>query len=456
MGSSEFNLPLGGPSCVHCGLCTSECPTYRLTGDENEGPRGRIHLLDAVAGGRLRASPAAAKHLDSCLDCRACETACPSGVRYGRMIESYRVHRPVSQRPLLRLLLRHVFPHRRRLRFALGLAAAAEGLGFGWAAEKLGLFSPLSGSVTQLRRLRPRLRRVESPRGDDRLKTGRPRPDAETVHLLRGCVAAVAGRDTHAATVALLSTAGYRVEMAGGQACCGAVAYHAGLHADALRCVRSNARSMRGDGAIVANVAGCGAFLKEVSDAVRSLPGVGEEDVVAAESLAGRTRDVHELLSDGRLPAFSPLPLRVAYQSACHLHHAQRCGSRPQELLRRVPALEVSEPVDALICCGAAGTYNLTHVETSRELGRRKVDALLASDPDVIATGNIGCRLQLEAELRDRGVAVPVVHPVQILAEAAGVADFGLAEAGRGVRGTRSEDPGSTSFPVETSRTRVQ
>ena len=411
-------------ACVHCGLCTSACPTYRLTGDENEGPRGRIHLMQLIDAGRLSADGPAGRHLDSCLDCRACETACPSGVPYGNLIESHRASSDARASPLLRFLLRRVFPYRRRLRTALAAGAAAEVVGLPSLLGTVGLLGRRDGVLRQLNRLRPTRRRAVAV-----TKSGGPTIKRSRVHLLRGCVADAAAPDTHAATVALLDASGVEVVEASGQGCCGAVAYHAGLFDDALDAVRRNAAALAGEDPIVVNVAGCGAFLKEAAAALSRIPGIDANDVRAAASLASRTVDVCELLAKHDLPPLHRLHLRVAYQSACHLHHAQRCGDVPQRLLRRVPGLTLVEPEDAGLCCGAAGTYNLTHIQTARELGRRKADALLATGPDVIATANIGCRLQLEAELRDRGVTIPVVHPVQILAEAAGVADSGLAAA---------------------------
>jgi glycolate oxidase iron-sulfur subunit len=399
--------------CVHCGLCLETCPTYRETGREISSPRGRIYLMRGVAEGRIPLGPTLAAEAHLCLGCRACETACPSGVRFGAMVELARaevgeagLRRGLAAR-LERLALRGVVPHRRRLRALVTLLGVA---------RRLGLDRLL------LRLAPPALREAQAllppipPRSERRALPERVPAQGERrgrVAFFAGCVMPELFAGVNAATVRVLARNGYEVLVPPGQTCCGALHAHAGDEPFARELLRRNARAFARAGAerIVVNSAGCGAALREAG---RILPGEGE-------ALASRVCDVSELLdSAGGSPPGASLAtdgraLRVCYDDPCHLLHGQKVGDAPRRLLAAIPGVELVAHEDAAACCGAAGTYNLLQREMSRAVLRRKLSALAAADPDLIATGNPGCMMQIAAGARAAGLRARVVHPVELL-----------------------------------------
>jgi len=394
--------------CVHCGLCLESCPTYRETGREISSPRGRIYLLRGVAEGRIPLADTVAEEAYLCLGCRACETACPSGVHFGAMVELARAEveeaglRRGPARVLERLALRQLVPHRRRLRAAMTFLGVVQRLGLDRLLRPL-LPAGLRGAQALLPPIPP-------------LRSRRPLPElvpAEGVRRGRvgffaGCVMAELFADVNAATVRVLARNGFEVVVPRAQACCGALHAHAGDEASAHALALRNARAFEEAGVehVVVNSAGCGAALR---DAGRWLPGSGE-------ALAAKIRDVCEYLdAAGLRPPPGRVDARVCYDDPCHLIHGMRVSDAPRRLLAALPGLDLVAHEDPGSCCGAAGSYNLTHVEMSRAVLRRKVASLAKADPDLVATGNPGCLMQLRAGLRDAGHRAGVVHPIELL-----------------------------------------
>jgi glycolate oxidase iron-sulfur subunit len=394
-------------SCVHCGLCLASCPTYVELGEEADSPRGRIHLMRALEEGRLDPTPTVVQHLDRCLGCRACETACPSGVEYGRLIE--------AARPFVES-------------YRAGPAR------FGRAALAAILTSPLLGALAMAplrlaggRRSLGRLARRAPTwaRPWLALAAGAPRPshaplasvvEAEgdrhgTAVLLEGCAPSRLFSGTLQATARLLARAGVRVVVPRTRTCCGALALHLGQLARARRLARETLRAIDGADWIVSAAAGCGALLREYD---HLLPG----DATAA-SVARRARDPLALLHElGLPPPRRALDRRVAIHDPCHLAHGQGVRAEVRRLLAGVPGLSLVELDEADFCCGSAGTYNLTEPVLASRLLARKLDRIEASGADVIAAANPGCLLQIRGGAIARGLDVAVEHPIDLLAAA--------------------------------------
>ena len=397
--------------CVHCGLCLMACPTYLETGRESSSPRGRIYLMRGVAEGRIPLDGLLADEAQLCLGCRACESACPSGVQYGEMLELTRdalaragVRRGMSAW-LERLALRRLVPSRARLRAFVDLVWLAQRTRLDRVVLRL-LPSSLGDAYSLLPALPSRHARRPLPALTPAEGERRGR-----VALLTGCVMAELFADVHRATARVLARNGFDVIVPAQQGCCGALQAHSGD----LDKARSLARSNRDVfvsadvDAVVVNSAGCGAAMRDVS---HWLPG-------EADDLAALTRDVCEFLDDAGLrPTTAPVAARVCYDDPCHLVHGQGVSQAPRRLLRAIAGLELVEQRDPGACCGAAGTYNLTQPAMSRRVLAAKLDALAEVDPDVIASGNPGCLMQLAAGVRQRGLRARVVHPVELLAEA--------------------------------------
>ena len=404
-------------ACVHCGLCLSACPTYVETGQEAESPRGRIYLMKALEEGRIPLDAPAVRHLDQCLGCRACETACPSGVEYGALIEGARHHLELrAPRSFLdrskRRLLAAWLPDADRYRALAPLLRLVSRLGLprlatsSWLPRSLRRIVALSPDAPSAKRLRAVIEPAGVPRG--------------TVALLTGCVADALFARVNQWTAELLVLAGYRVLVPRRQTCCGALLAHLGDNSGARRRARRNVNVFLAGGAdfIVTNAAGCGAMMREYGRLLADDPAHEE----AARKVAAKVRDVSELLA-GALPAPSgELRARVVYHDACHLAHGQGVRRPPRELLRGVPGLELVELTDGELCCGSAGTYNVTEPDMAWRLGERKAQAVLDSGAEIVAAGNPGCILQIRAALRLRGKDLPVLHPVEILARAHGLA----------------------------------
>jgi len=399
--------------CIHCGMCLEACPTYQITRLETESPRGRIHLMISMLEGGP-ASETTRLHLDRCLACRACEVVCPSGVPYGHLIEAARTVIAEEARP------RRGWVADRIRRFALD--ALADPRSLTRAAAILGLYERLGLRAllraTGLRRVLPRrLRRLEAlypPFGRPRYRAPAvpPAPRAR-VALLLGCVMRVAYGDVHTAAGRLLARQGIAVVDAPAQTCCGALHAHAGEREDAQALARRNIAAFEAAAvdAIVVDAAGCSAQLKGYGALL------ADDDAWAgrAVTFAARVRDVNEYLAEIAGERLGRLDLRATYQDPCHLAHAQGIRRQPRDLLSRVHGLELIEMADADVCCGSAGSYNLTQPEYADRLLARKVDAILATGARAVISANPGCMLQIEAGLRERGSTLPVLHVVEVL-----------------------------------------
>lgn len=412
--------------CVHCGLCLNACPTYLELGTEMDSPRGRIYLIKGLADGVLSLDRDVVRHLDLCLGCRACEPACPSGVRYGSIIEEARAYveraAPRSWRERLRrALILAVFPHRRRLRAVLGLAHLARGLGLWPLVTRLvdaaALIPARAGapSGTHARPTSPDprgLRGFFPAHGQERARVG----------LLVGCVGDALFSEVNAAAVRVLNRAGVAVVVPAEQGCCGALHLHSGDPDGARQLARRNLTVFPPElDAVVVTAAGCGAAMK---DYAHLLGGDG-----AARRFAGRVRDVTELVAELAPRAARPLALRATYHDACHLAHAQGVRAAPRQLLAGIPGLELVELGESDVCCGSAGSYNLSEPEMARRLRERKIDHIVASGASCVVVANPGCALQIRAGLAARRLAVRVAHPVELLDEAYDPRQVGAAMA---------------------------
>jgi glycolate oxidase iron-sulfur subunit len=428
--------------CVHCGLCLEACPTYTELGNEADSPRGRIHLMRALADQRVPVSDRVVRHLDLCLGCRACETACPSGVRYGSLIEAARSmvevsHRRAPQAALLRrFLIGSVLPYPRRLRLALAPLRLVDRLGLRRLVSRF-----LPTALRRLVELVPPARRAPGIPAVTSAASGAGKP-LGSVGLLRGCVMPLFYPDITAATARVLAAAGYRVE-APESGCCGALALHSGDHQSALRAARrtvdafsprdSGGGSGEGVQALVTNAAGCGATMRDYGELLRDEPAYAAR----AAALAARVRDVSELLDGaaGERLRLGPVPGAVTYHDACHLAHGQGVRAAPRQLLARIPGLELTALAESDVCCGSAGTYNLTEPAMADRLLSRKIDRILATGASSVVTGNPGCMVQIAAGLRSRGSAIEVLHTVELI-------DRALRAAGDGRPGSSAPSPG--------------
>jgi glycolate oxidase iron-sulfur subunit len=401
--------------CVHCGFCLQACPTYLELGMETDSPRGRIALIDAMASGRAAPSASLLNHLDLCLQCRACETACPSGVPYGRIMETARA-RVVASRDaplawkLRARVLRELLPHRRRLRTVFSLLR--------WYQR-----SPIArviGRSRALRRIAPALAAAEASAPDvpetPFTPVAQPGGLTRTVALLTGCVMPHLYPRTHEATVRVLNGLGYRVVFPQAQTCCGALSLHAGDRCFARTLAKRNIEAFLSAGveAVIVNSAGCGSTMKEYGDLLAGDPVWSD----LAMRLGAITRDVLEFVAEHDLPALARVDRTVTYQDSCHLVHAQRVARAPRDIMRRIPGLELREMTAPDRCCGSAGIYSMVQARMSQRLLGSKMDDIAATGAATIATANPGCMSQLEAGVRQRGVHIPVVHVIELLDEA--------------------------------------
>jgi glycolate oxidase iron-sulfur subunit len=395
-------------ACVHCGICLPHCPTYQVLGEEMDSPRGRLYLMRAVAEGRLQPTETYTRHLDLCLGCRACETACPAGVPFGALLETARVDLAQRGRPrLLASILFAVLPYPERMAPLLGFAALFRRTGLQRLVRATGLLARF-----------PRLAAMDALLGD--VPEAAPLPELMPargrargrVGLLTGCVQRHLYPDVNRDTARLLNLAGYDVVIPRAQGCCGALELHAG-RVDALR---GRARALAavfppGVDWIVTNAAGCGSAMREYHHWVPE---------PAVERIAQRTRDVSELLLDAELP-LGRMERTVAYHDACHLSHGQKVKTAPRALLRRIPGLTLVELSGGELCCGSAGVYNILEPAMADELLALKIDRIVESGARTLVAGNPGCLMQIAKGCRARGLDIEVLHPVTLLAQAAGL-----------------------------------
>ncbi|MBI4500409.1 MAG: 4Fe-4S dicluster domain-containing protein [Gemmatimonadetes bacterium] len=416
--------------CVHCGFCLQACPTFVATGDEADSPRGRIVLMHALARDHTAAAdPELRLHLDRCLGCRGCEPVCPSGVRYGPSLEAARQvlagRRPL---PLAARVVLATMADTELRRPAMAAARAVRTLAGKFAGK-----SRFGFAMGMLSATKPQ----ERHNGTTALRhDGRETFDAvmplsrDAVAVFRGCIMEGLFSHVHQATARTLAVNGYRMIDLPGQGCCGALHAHAGLHEEAKELARANVRGFAAApaAAIAVDSAGCGATIKEYGHLLADDP-----LAQAADAMGRRTKDVTELLAErGPRPGVE-LPLRVAYDPPCHLLHAQRVAREPIKVLEAIPGLVRIPHAESEMCCGSAGIYSLLEPELSRLVLARKITALVEAGPDLIATGNPGCAMQIGAGLRAEGSRIPVVHPVELLDRSYRAAGFYDSEIDEGV-----------------------
>jgi glycolate oxidase iron-sulfur subunit len=452
MASTKTALPVVGKpnldyelvlDCVHCGLCTASCPTYVETGNENDSPRGRIYLMRAIRDGRLDLSPQVKRHLELCLDCRACETACPSGVQYGKLIEPFRVAmesgagvataetrtRSASEghaaQPTKtadwfhRYILFGLFPYPDKLRKSLRPARIAQRMRLDRFIIATGLWRLLPPRLGRLVTMLPPLEKPLPPLPEFLEAKGRRRA---RVALFTGCIGDALFRQTNWATARVLQENGCDVLVPQNQVCCGAIHFHAGQSPEARDFADKNAAAFdpASVDAIIVNVAGCGSMLKDYghhwhAGQASRLP-ESDQHQSAREEFASKVRDVNEFLDQlGLIPPTGEIRLTATYHDACHLVHAQKVREQPRNLIRKIPRLKLVELPESELCCGAAGTYNLTEPEMAERLAKRKLDNILSTGARLVITANAGCLLQIAREARLRGEPLKILHPMEVL-----------------------------------------
>lgn len=410
-------------SCIKCGFCLPVCPTYNLTGSEAASPRGRIEMMVAVADGDLEPEDIL-EPLDSCLGCRACETACPAGVEFGRLLEAGRAAAGAGEGVsrlgnwFRRLFMDHILPHPGRLHRLAGMLRLYQVTGIRALVRFGGLLPVLAPRLGAMEALLPDVpaARARCPLPNEMLSEGEERG---RVLMLSGCVTPHVLPEVNHATMRVLARNGYRVLTAAGQPCCGALQAHATDLEGARRLARHHIAAFEASGAnwLVVNAAGCGALMKDYGHLLADDSDFAER----ARVFDSRVRDVSELLAAAPLRGpLRSLPLRVAYDDPCHLSHGQRIRQQPRDLLRQVPGLELLDVPESDWCCGSAGTYNLFHPEAAGALLERKMGHLALVRPDVVASGNPGCLLQLRQGAARHGISAEILHPVEVLDRAYG------------------------------------
>lgn len=408
-------------ACVHCGFCLSTCPSYRVIGKETDSPRGRIYLMDGVNEGDIPLSPATVQHFDSCLGCLACVTTCPSGVQYDKLIEATRQQvernhpRSLPER-LIRQLIFTLFPYPDRLRLLLRPMGLYQKLGLQKVVRSLGFLQQLSPQLAAMEAMLPpippqaftdSIPELIPAQGTKRYRVG----------MLLGCVQRLFNPEVNHATVRVLTANGCEVVVPKSQGCCAALTHHQGQENQTQTLARQLIDSFAETQVdyILVNASGCGHTLKEYGSILADDPAYQQQ----AQAFAAKVRDVQEFLAEVGLTApLSPLqdePLTMVYQDACHMIHGQKISFQPRQLLRQIPGVKLREPIDAALCCGSAGVYNILQPDVAAELGRQKAQNLTNTGATLIASANIGCFVQISRHLQLQGKQVPVLHPMQLL-----------------------------------------
>ena len=444
-----------GLSCVHCGLCLPACPTFVETGHEADSPRGRIQLMLGLATGTIDATDSVRKHLDLCLDCRGCESACPSGVVYHELIEETRARLAETQPPrgqdrLMRSLFFNVFVHPTRLKLALLPARILQKLGIYSLLRQAGLFNLLPAKLRKMEqmlpasgKLWPKALPARTPANDLFRDTGfqpvpkasQPTSDSNSSHLQHGlktrvtekkrltvgffggCIGSVMFEDVNRKAVELLAACGADVIAPPAQTCCGAIHHHNGVHQPAMEFARRNIDAFLPENGppvdyITTTIAGCGAMLHEYDFLLRDDPAYAGR----AKEFSSRVKDISEVLLALGLPELKhPVNQTATYHDACHLAHAQKVIAAPRKLLLKVPGLTMVPLPESDLCCGAAGTYNLTQPEMSTQLAERKLKNIQSTGAPLCITGNVGCAMQIQSQAAAHGQPLQVLHPVEIL-----------------------------------------
>jgi glycolate oxidase iron-sulfur subunit len=408
-------------TCVHCGFCLSTCPSYRVIGKETDSPRGRIYLMDAVNQGEAPLSSATVQHFDSCLGCLACVTTCPSGVQYDQLIAATRpqiernYQRSGGDR-LFRQLLFSLFPYPDRLRMLLAPLAIYQKTGISKLIRLSGVLQQISPRLAAMESLLPE---VTVRSFQDNLPEIVPAQGQKhyRVGMILGCVQRLFFSEVNEATARVLSANGCEVVIPKSQGCCAALPQHQGQEAQAQALARQMIDVFADTqvDAIIINAAGCGHTLKEYHHILQDDPLYRSK----AQEFVQKVKDIQEFLGTvgltARLQPLQDEPLTIVYQDACHLLHGQQISLQPRQLLRQIPGVTLREPIDAALCCGSAGVYNMLQPEVADELGQQKVENLLNTGATLIASSNPGCSLQLLKHLERQGRSLPVMHPIRLL-----------------------------------------
>ncbi|MEL7316081.1 MAG: (Fe-S)-binding protein [Cyanobacteria bacterium J06559_3] len=428
VGSSEQGFDAKHPpeqplidACVHCGFCLTTCPSYRVIGKEMDSPRGRIYLMDAINKGEAPLSPTSVQHFDSCLGCLACTTSCPSGVQYDQLIAAVRPqiqrqHQRSLPEKLLRSLIFGLFPYPDRIRLLLPPLGLYQKLRIGKLVQRSGLLKRVSPNLAAMESLLPsvtpqcfqdNLPEVIPAQGQKRYRVG----------MILGCVQRVFFSGVNEATARVLTANGCEVVIPRSQGCCSALPSHQGEEAQAQALARQMIDAFEGTDIdyVIINAAGCGHTLKEYGHIL-------QDDAMyrdRAQAFAASIRDVQEFLAEVGLTAeLHPLteePLPLVYQDACHLLHGQKISIQPRQVLKQIPGVQIREPIDAALCCGSAGVYNMLQPEVAEELGQMKAQNLVNTGAKLIASSNPGCSLQIQKHLETQKHALPLRHPMELL-----------------------------------------
>ena len=408
-------------SCVHCGFCLSTCPSYRVIGKEMDSPRGRIYLMDAINEGEIALNTATVQHFDSCLGCLACVSTCPSGVQYDKLISATRhqVERNYSRSlpdKLIRGLIFSLFPNPDLLRLFLFPLLIYQILGLPKLVRSTGLLKKVSPRLAAMESILPQitvksfqdnLLDVIPAQGKRRYRVG----------VILGCVQRLFFSPVNEATVRVLTANGCEVVIPKSQGCCAALPEHQGQTQQARALARQMIDSFAHTNVdfVIINAAGCGHTLKEYGHILADDPDYQEK----AQAFVAKVKDAQEFLATVGITAkLSPLtdePLNLVYQDACHLLHGQKISVQPRQLLRQIPNVKLREPIDGALCCGSAGVYNLLQPEVAEELGEQKVNNLLNTGAELIASANPGCTLQITKHLQLQSKKIPVMHPMELL-----------------------------------------
>ncbi|MBD2141124.1 (Fe-S)-binding protein [Anabaena sp. FACHB-1250] len=409
-------------SCVHCGFCLSTCPSYRVLGKEMDSPRGRIYLMDAINEGEIALNTATVEHFDSCLGCLACVSTCPSGVQYDKLISATRhqvernYHRSLPDK-LIRQLIFSLFPNPDLLRILLFPLLVYQKLGISKLLQATGLIKAISPRLAAMESILPEitlksfqnsLPDIIPAQGEKRYRVG----------VILGCVQRLFFSPVNEATVRVLTANGCEVVIPKSQGCCAALPEHQGQTEQAKTLARQMINSFADTNVdfVIINAAGCGHTLKEYGHILADDPEYAEK----AKIFAAKVKDSQEFLANIGLTAkLSPLTeknLTLVYQDACHLLHGQKISVQPRQLLKQIPGVTLKEPIDAALCCGSAGVYNMLQPEVGEELGKQKAQNLLNTGADLIASPNPGCSLQISKYLPDLpGKTISIMHPMELL-----------------------------------------
>jgi glycolate oxidase iron-sulfur subunit len=405
-------------ACVHCGMCLASCPTYRITGQEMSSPRGRLWLMSAVSQGRLSVDdPLFQEQMYQCLNCRACEAVCPSGVQYGPLVEAarfqieQRLDRPVTQRIARKVMLDWTFSDMRKMGAVAKMTGLYQTTGLQKVARKSGVLKLLG--LSDMEKMAPATKGKPLKPGKESWKATKPERAAS---LFNGCIMGTAFGDTNRAACRVMARNGADVDVPACQGCCGALQVHSGMFDIAREMARANidAFEQDPDRPIVVTAAGCGSTLKEYGHLLKDDPEYAER----AHAFSKRVKDFSEFVAAENRETPGPIRRKITYQDACHLAHAQRIAAQPRELLKSIPELEFVEMRESSLCCGSAGIYNILRPEMARRLGERKVGHIIETGATEVVTANPGCAIQIATLLREAGSDIKVRHIADFLDEA--------------------------------------